>query len=63
MERISELLQDILSRAGEENGRKTLSCRDAFLIAGKHQVDILSIGRICNEQRIKICRCQLGCFP
>ena len=34
----------------------------AFELAKKYDVEIIEIGRICNEHNIKICKCQLGCF-
>lgn len=56
------LVQAILSSAVKENDRLKISCRDAFGIAEEFGVDPAVIGKICNEQNIRICKCRLGCF-
>lgn len=43
-----------------EDGR--LPCDMAFEIAKDQKVSRQQIGDICNRARIKISRCQLGCF-
>ena len=58
-----ESLTDIVKRAASErNGRMTLSCADAFRIAEEQQAALADIGQICNENKIKLVQCQLGCF-
>lgn len=52
----------VLEFAVEHDGRKTLSCARAFEIHRQHDVPLAEIGRICNENNIKIRACQLGCF-
>jgi hypothetical protein len=54
----NELKKIIRETAGEEG----LNCASAFMIAGKHDVPINKIGELCNELKIKIRNCQLGCF-
>ena len=54
-----DLAQRLTSRA---DGKPVLRCEDAFDLAGKHGVAIAVVGDLCNEQGIKIVRCQLGCF-
>ncbi len=44
------------------NGRKTISCARAFQIHRRHGIALREIGRICNENGVKISKCQLGCF-
>jgi hypothetical protein len=46
----------------ECDGRTTLHCRDAFLIAEQLSVSPDIVGQICNEMGVKIVHCQLGCF-
>jgi hypothetical protein len=46
----------------EVNGRKTISCARAFEIHRQNGIPLADIGRICNENGIRICACQLGCF-
>jgi len=57
--RLKEL---VLAAAFEEDGKKKLTCAAAFRLSSQHNVDLLEISRVCNRERIKICRCQLGCF-
>lgn len=40
-----------------------LPCAVAFRIAGDLKVTPKQVGDACNRLRIKISRCQLGCFP
>ena len=49
-------------RAHESGGKKTLNCAEVFRLAEELRADVIQIGRICNEQDIRICNCQLGCF-
>ncbi len=44
------------------NGKKVLSCKDAQSIAIKHGVQNNQVGTLCNKLKIKIVKCQLGCF-
>jgi hypothetical protein len=57
-----ELTQAVVGRSKERNGRKTLTCAEAFQLAAEMGVEVIRIGRICNEQDIRLCGCQLGCF-
>ena len=54
----SELLKII--RANLREGK--LHCKQAYEIAECHKIELKEIGRICNEENIKITGCQLGCF-
>jgi hypothetical protein len=62
MEKSEELIKAVLERAKETDGIKKLACAEAFKLAKEFQVGVIEIGRICNQQKIKICKCQLGCF-
>lgn len=56
-------IKDAVSNATvEEDGRVTLSCPAAFRIAETLDVDLSEIGRYCNDNGIRIVKCQLGCF-
>ena len=46
----------------QSDDRKELTCADAFELAKKYEAEIIEIGRICNQNKIRICKCQLGCF-
>ena len=39
-----------------------LSCEKAHELARTLDTSLQEIGAICNEQKIKIAACQLGCF-
>ena len=58
-----KLINAVLERANESDGRKQLKCAEAFEIAQEFEADIIEIGRICNRHNIRIYKCQLGCFP
>jgi len=45
----------------KEDTRK-LKCKDAFIIADRLNISVGAIGKYCNNNQIKICSCQLGCF-
>lgn len=44
-----------------ENGR--LPCPAAFRISRELKVSLKEVGETCNRLNIKVCHCQLGCFP
>jgi hypothetical protein len=44
------------------DNKKFLSCPNAFQIAEEHNIDISVVGDICNQENIKLQKCQLGCF-
>lgn len=54
----NELLTVI--RNSLEDGK--LRCERAYRIAAEHDVKLWEIGKICEEEKIKIQGCQLGCF-
>ncbi len=54
----SELVKII--RTNLEDGK--LSCARAHAIAREHNVKLRQIGQACDEEKIKIIGCQLGCF-
>jgi len=57
-----ELTAAIKEAAVETDGRITLPCAKAFMLAERFQTPPGVIGEICNNEHIKIVRCQLGCF-
>ncbi len=58
----ASILERVRQSAVERDGRLVLPCAAAFSIAEKTGVSLAEIGAACNEQQIKIIRCQLGCF-
>ena len=57
-----ELTRALLEACRHEDGRATLACADAFKLAKRLGVTLRRIGRVCDQENIKICTCQLGCF-
>lgn len=45
-----------------QNNRKCLSCSDAYKVAEELKMDVSDIGKLCNDNGIKIISCKLGCF-
>ncbi len=65
MNKNQELLNAILKSTNGREGSddiKRLTCAEAFELAKKFEVEIIDIGRICNQHNIRIRKCQLGCF-
>ena len=56
-----ERLVDAVVKSDGGN-REKLTCAEAFALAQEYEADIIEIGRICNQNNVKICKCQLGCF-
>ena len=52
----------LLRHTKEVDGRPTLSCHQARVVAEALGVELGLVGQICNEARIKITNCELGCF-
>ena len=62
MGKAQDLTKAVLERAQELDERKRLTCAEAFELAQEFEVEVIEIGRICNQHNIRICKCQLGCF-
>lgn len=62
MDKDEDLINTVLDRVKDMDGKKKLPCAVAFQIAKEFETEIIRIGRICDQQNIKICNCQLGCF-
>ncbi len=62
METKDSVLEAILKHTQERDGSVFLPCKEAFKIAAELSVDMYTIGRACNVNKIKIGQCQLGCF-
>ncbi len=58
----SNLEQSILSKTTKKENRLYLDCTEAFKIAEQFNEKISRIGKICNQKKIKLQKCQLGCF-
>ena len=52
----------ILEVSIEVEGKKKLTCKQAFQIASDLNVSLKEVGNCCNDNDIKLFSCQLGCF-
>jgi hypothetical protein len=59
---LEELTKAVTNAAHRIKDRPQLACAEAFRLAAQYGADPHQIGRICNENGIKIVGCQLGCF-
>lgn len=59
---MSELKDAVLAKSFEQNGKIKLACGSAFALAEALDIKLTDISRICEEEDIRICKCQLGCF-
>jgi hypothetical protein len=57
-----ELIRAVIERSREVNGRRTLTCAQALGLAAEWDVAPIQIGRICDQEDIRLGSCQLGCF-
>jgi hypothetical protein len=59
----SSLLENEILAAAEVKGDRTiLTGAAALALADKHGKSAADIGAVCNERKIKIVACKLGCF-
>ena len=54
-----ETLINAIQAATQDN---RLSCENAHALAKELNASLQEIGKVCNELKIKISACQLGCF-
>jgi len=60
---VSNNIKEIVLAATVKDGnRKKLYCKTAFELVEKHGLKLKDIARLCNNEGIKIAKCQLGCF-
>ena len=59
----NSLRDAVLDLARDSDGKLKLDCTQAFALARKLGVEPRRIGQICNENDVRIRKCQLGCFP
>ena len=57
-----DIVNMVINKSFKDKEKVKLPCAAAFKIAEQFEVKLSEIGRICNEQNIKISNCQLGCF-
>jgi hypothetical protein len=52
----------LLAKAKPKEGKLYINCKDAIKIAEDIGVAPIETGKVCNELKIKINNCKLGCF-
>ena len=57
-----KITEAVLEKTFKEGEKVKLRCADALNIAKIFGVKPLEIGRICNQKKIRMSQCQLGCF-
>lgn len=45
-----------------KDNKKYITCAIVFEIAKELNVNVSVIGKICNQEKIKLKNCQIGCF-
>jgi len=58
----SKIVEAIKAKTITKDGKQYIDCAEATSIAEKLNVAPIEVGKICNEMKIKIKNCQLGCF-
>ncbi|MCF7790569.1 MAG: hypothetical protein K9L78_00440 [Victivallales bacterium] len=61
-DRTNRLKSAIKEGINEEEGKKYLTCGKAHQISKKQNITLKELGNYCNQNGIKIIKCQLGCF-
>ncbi len=54
--------QQLIEAIKKASAGNRLSCEKAHSLSKELQVSLREIGEICNELKVKISACQLGCF-
>ena len=62
MKNPEDLLNAVVESCQDIDGKRSLTCAKAFQLAKDFEVAIFEIGNLCNENSIRICNCQIGCF-
>ncbi len=60
--KMKEIKAAVEEKTFEKDGKVFLACHSAHVIAEELQVKLSAIGKICNDEKIRISKCQLGCF-
>jgi hypothetical protein len=55
-------MEEVKKKLQEASPNGKIPCVMAFKVARESDCSIAEIGKLCNELKIKIIGCQLGCF-
>ena len=59
---MDKLKDAILEHTFRAEGKMKLACAQAFVIAETFDGPPSAVAKICSEEDIRICKCQLKCF-
>lgn len=54
--------EEIIKKLQEAAPKGKITCTAARKIAGEFEIKLSEIGALCDEAKVKICACELGCF-
>lgn len=54
--------KEIIEKIKELAPQGRISCADARQLAEKLNLESAQVGKACDEAKIKVCGCELGCF-
>jgi len=54
--------KDLIEKLKDLAPKGRISCSDARQLAEELQIHPSEVGKACDEAKIKICACELGCF-
>lgn len=55
-------MEEVKKSLQEASPQGKISCAMCFKIAREHNCSVAEVGDLCNQLKIKITSCQLGCF-
>lgn len=62
MKDTDKTMQTLLAAAKDVGGKKVIACKAAFKLAEEMGLTYKAMGELCNQAKVKIVACQLGCF-
>lgn len=57
-----KIVRELKGKCTDKNGQLFIECAEARIIAEKLAIKFIEVGKICDEEKIKIINCELGCF-
>ncbi|MCK5073850.1 MAG: hypothetical protein KAQ98_10520 [Bacteriovoracaceae bacterium] len=62
MKNQDQVKAELLKLSVEKKGKKFISCSNASKVAEQFNIEKTDVGRICNQENIKMEKCQFGFF-
>lgn len=57
-----DVIEAVRIAAKDKDGHKEISCKELFKLAEELDAKHRLLGKICDQEHIRIVSCQLGCF-